>query len=116
MPKYQRVMKGLGWLGMAICIAGWATMWSTSQTIWSIGSPLCTAYSNIELKGHVYKTCSFLADRYMVGQYAFFGGFLTLCLSEPLRRKLLRKRSTNNDLKWPPPSDRAPPVPHAPAP
>ncbi|MFL6740341.1 MAG: hypothetical protein ACJ8EI_01875 [Sphingomicrobium sp.] len=57
-------------------MAGWLVMWFTQEPIWSTVPRSCTDFASIELKGHVYRTCSYLVHRYQAGEWTFYGGLL----------------------------------------
>jgi len=58
-------------LALAAGLAGWLCMVFTEETIWSQQSPHCPILATIELKGNVYRTCSYLVTRYRIGESAF---------------------------------------------
>lgn len=67
-------------VALTIGLAGWLTMWFTEEAIWSPATRRCEAFASIELKGHVYRTCSYLVHRYETGEWMFWGALLTVAV------------------------------------
>jgi len=78
-------------LAMATAMVGWLMMWFTQEPIWSTDARTCNAFASIELKGHVYRTCSYLVHRYEAGEWMFFGGLFTFAICAAVERLLKRK-------------------------
>jgi lysylphosphatidylglycerol synthetase-like protein (DUF2156 family) len=84
----------LGWLAalaVLVAAASWLTMWFTEGTIFSHVPLQCLHYDSIELKGKVFRTCSYLATRYRVGQYGWWGSALVIAIYVPVDRRVRQK-------------------------
>ena len=82
--------KLLGWLGKLGVIGGmvgWLMMWLTEGAIWSPIDRHCAALATIELKGQMYRNCSYLVHRYEAGEWLFFGSFALLAVSFALGKR-----------------------------
>jgi hypothetical protein len=79
----------LGFLGSLAILegtAGWLIMWFTQEPIWSAVPPNCKTFASIELKGHVYRTCSYLVHRYQAGEWMFWAGLLVFATCIGIRK------------------------------
>ena len=76
----KRALKIVVWLAMAAGLAGWLCMWLTEEAIWAAQQPHCAAFAIIELKGRSYRTCSYLAARYKIGERTFMIAWLILAV------------------------------------
>ena len=83
----KRALKIMVWLAMAAGLAGWLCMWVTEEAIWAVPQPHCTALAVIKLKGRSYKTCSYLATRYRIGEYSFMIAWLIMAVGIVARRR-----------------------------
>jgi hypothetical protein len=84
----------LGWsskLGFAATFIGWLIMWFTEGAIWSPLPRSCAAFASIELKGQVFRNCSYLIHRYQVGEWLFFGGLAAIAACFALGRLVERQ-------------------------
>ena len=68
----ERVLKLVFVTGMC----AWLVMWFTEPAIWSSTARTCVSYASIELKGHVYRTCSYLAHRHQAAEWTFGASWL----------------------------------------
>ncbi len=91
----KRALKITVWLAMAAGLAGWLCMWVTEEAIWAVPQPHCTAVAVIELKGHSYKTCSYLATRYRIGEYSFMIAWLIMAVGIAVGRRQNQARRPN---------------------
>jgi hypothetical protein len=80
MPKLTSLLKTVVMIALVGCGVAWLTMWVTEDAIWSAPSPRCEAYATIELKGHVYRTCSYLAARYKAGENGFTASWIIMAI------------------------------------
>jgi hypothetical protein len=79
-------------LAMVTSMIGWLMMWFTQEPIWSPVPRNCAAFASIELKGHVYRTCSYLVHRYEAGESMFFGGLLIFAACAGVHKLMERRR------------------------
>ena len=61
-------------------LTGWLLMWLTEEKIWSPAPRACDSFASIELKGQVYRNCSYLVHRYEAGEWLFWGGFAAIAI------------------------------------
>jgi hypothetical protein len=78
--RAERPLGLFGKLGFVALAIGWLMMWFTEEAIWSPTPRTCTALASIELKGQVYRNCSYLVHRYETGEWLFFGGLAALVI------------------------------------
>src|SRR6185437_3158432 len=64
---FQRLLK----LAFVTGMCAWLVMWFTEPAIWSSTAKTCVSYASIDLKGQVYRTCSYLVHRHQTAEWAF---------------------------------------------
>src|SRR4051812_22146600 len=89
--RRETIVGIVGRLAMVAAMLGWLVMWFTQEPIWSAGPRSCAAFSSIELKGHVYRTCSYLVHRYQTGEWTFYGGLLAFGVCIGITKLLKRQ-------------------------
>jgi protein-S-isoprenylcysteine O-methyltransferase Ste14 len=82
----EKLVRVVGRLAFVAGTIGWLMMWFTEEAIWSSAPRTCTALASIELKGQVYRNCSYLVHRYQAGEWLFYAGLAAFAVSIALDR------------------------------
>jgi len=78
----QRTLK----IAFVIGMGAWLVIWFTEPAIWASAGRICASYASIELKGQVYRTCSYLVHRHQAAEWIFGASWLAgaICILVPL--------------------------------
>ena len=72
--RTEKLFRLAGRFAFVAGATGWVLMWLTEEEIWSPAPRTCSEFASIELKGHVYRNCSYLVHRYQSGEWLFYAG------------------------------------------
>jgi hypothetical protein len=87
----ERVLHIAVALVVLVGVIGWEMMWFTEKAIWSPAPHSCTVLATIELKGRLWRNCSYLVQRYEAGEWLFDGSMIIFALGIALDRLLKRR-------------------------
>ena len=72
-------------------LIGWLAMWLTEEEIFSTTPHSCQSLASIELKGQVFRHCSYLVHLYQAGEW-LFGGALAAIAALVILGRIAEKR------------------------